>query len=147
VTRQTKKVRFARIAAKVRNRPMPMMRTDGSIGTHPSVPCPPLPEHAVMDAVKDWLERHGCVVDRLNNGAGYLNGREDFGQYGIIGGGDYVGMLPDGRHLEIEVKKGVGGTLGKNQVKRKKRVRRGGGVYEVIHGVPELERKILPLLK
>jgi len=89
VTRQTKKVRFARIAAKVNNRSMPSVRADGSIGTHPSVPCPPLPEHAVMDVVKEWLERHGCVVDRLNNGAGYLNGREDFGQYGIIGGGDF----------------------------------------------------------
>ena len=145
MTRQTKATKFARIAAKVRK--MPSVRADGSVGTHPSMPCPPLPEHAVMDLVKEWLERHGCVVDRLNNGAGYLNGRADFGRYGVIGGGDFIGMLPDGNHLEIECKKGVGGTLSKEQLKRMKRVRRGNGVYEVIHGVPELEHKILPILR
>lgn len=150
MTRQTKATKFARIAAKagkIHNRPMPGIRADGSVGTHPSTPCPPLPEGEVMVLVKDWLERHGCVVDRLNNGAGYLNGRTEFGRYGVIGGGDFVGMLPDGRHLEIECKKGKGGTLSKEQSKRMRRVRRGGGVYEVIHGVPELEKKILPILK
>ena len=145
MTRQTKATKFARIAAKIRK--MPSVRADGSVGTHPSVPCPPLPEDEVTVQSKEWLERHGCVMDRLNNGAGYLNGRTDFLRYGVIGGGDFIGMLPGGRHLEIEFKKGAGGTLSKEQLKRMKRVRRGHGVYEVIHGVPELEHKILPILR
>ena len=150
MTRQTKATKFARIAQMTRTiregrKPMPKMRADGSVGTKPTVPCPDLPESEVMALVLSWLESHGCVVDRMNNGAGYLNGREEYGTYGIIGGGDFVGMLPDGRHLEIECKKGKGGSLSKEQQKRMRRVRRANGVYEVIHGVPELEYKIFPL--
>ncbi len=118
--------------------------------TRPTVPCPPLPESEVTTLCKSWLERHGCVMDRLNNGAGKLilhNGTiRDYQSYGLKGGGDFIGMLPNGRHLEVEFKAGKGGVSQKSQVKRKKRVERGNGVYVIVHGIPEIEDKLCPLL-
>jgi len=148
--RQTKAVNFARIADKIQQiktgRKMPRIRTNGSIATKPCVPCPDIPESEVTDLCVSWLRKHGCTVDRLNNGAGLLEGSSTYRTYGIIGGGDFLGMLPDGRHLEVEFKKGKGGTLSSSQRKRMKRVRDGNGVYEVIHGVPECEEKIMKFL-
>jgi len=150
--RQTKKVKFARLAQGIGNirkgkRPMPKIHTDGSVTTRPCVPCPDVPEADVMRVTEEWIVRHGCTIDRLNNGAGHLDGSPNYGMYGIKGGGDWLGMLPNGRHLEIECKKGKGGRQSKHQFKRMMRVRRGGGVYVLIHGLPELEVKLLPLLK
>lgn len=150
--RQTKRVKFARLAQGIGNirmgrRPMPKIHKDGSVSTRPCVPCPPLPENEVMEITHEWLTRHGCTVDRLNNGAGHLDGSPNYGVYGIKGGGDWLGMLPNGRHLEVECKKGEGGLQSKAQFKRMMRVRRGNGVYVIIHGEPELREKLLPILK
>lgn len=155
MARQTKATKFKRLAQGIANiregrRPMPSIRTDGSMTTKPRVPCPDVPESEVSEGVLEWLTRHGCTVDRLNNGAGQLvnkNGSlSEFQQFGIKGGGDYIGMLPDGRHLEVECKKGSGGRLSKAQCKRLMRVRNGGGIYVYVHGVPELVKKLLPIL-
>jgi len=157
MARQSKATRFLRLGKGIKNlregkrRPMPGIHVDGSISTKPSVPCPPLPEYKVMELVHKWLLSHGCVVDRLNNGAGRLmlnNGQlSQYQVFGIRGGGDWIGWLPNGRHLEIECKKGTGGKLSRVQIKRMKKCRDSNAVYLVIHGVPELENKLLPILE
>ena len=115
------------------------------------MPCPDVPESVVTDECVEWMTRHGCNVKRLNNGAGQLmqkNGKlSEFQQFGIKGGGDYIGMLPDGRHLEVEFKKGKGGTLSKAQVRQRKWVTSSGGVYVVAHGLPEIKIKLNPILE
>ena len=58
---------------------------------------------------------------------------------GIIGAGDIIGILPNGRHFEIEVKAGRGGRLSKKQQERQAKVCQALGVYIVVHGLPELE--------
>lgn len=138
--RISKAVRFQRIADKLMGRKG--VRKDGSIGTKPVVPVPDATEGEVMSSCQSWMEAHGLVMDRLNNGAGVLGNSPNYCTYGIIGGGDWVGMLPGGRHLEVECKKGKGGTLSKEQVKRMARVKRGGGVYIVVHGAYELDHKL-----
>jgi len=149
--RQTRADKFARIAHKVAGVKRPMPRQDGSVMTKPVVPCPPLPESEVTKLCKAWLERHGCVMDRLNNAAGKLvlpNGTvRDFQSFGLKGGGDFIGMLPNGRHMEVEFKAGAGGVQKKSQIKRMARVRRGNGVYEVVHGIPEMVYKLCPVLE
>ena len=139
--RVPKVVKFQRIADKLIGRKG--VRKDGSIGTKPVVS---VDSNATEDEVEElcnsWLERHGCVMDRLNNGAGVLGNSPNYYTYGIIGGGDQVGMLPGGRHLEVEYKKGKGGSLSRAQIDRMARVKRGGGVYIVVHGLPELEHKL-----
>jgi hypothetical protein len=55
-------------------------------------------------------------------------------------------MLPNGRRLEIEFKKGKGGRLSKDQLDYKEWVEEGGGVYLCLHGLPECKEKMKPLL-
>jgi hypothetical protein len=116
---------------------------DGSIPTHPVVPCPDLPEEGeggVKDLCYKWLiarrvlcNKHACC-------------RKDGKLYGIKHSGDIHGYLPDGRGFEIECKRGKGGRLSKGQQERMQAVRATGGVYEVVHGVPELEHCFRGLL-
>jgi hypothetical protein len=68
-------------------------------------------------------------------------------RYGIKDAGDIIGCLPDGRHYELELKRGKGGSWSKDQQKRCDKVRASNGVYLLIHGVPELETMFLPLIK
>ncbi|KKK92188.1 hypothetical protein LCGC14_2705410, partial [marine sediment metagenome] len=58
-------------------------------------------------------------------------------RYGIKGAGDIIGVL-SGVHFEVECKKGKGGRLSVNQQKRMRDVRAAGGVYQVVHGIPEM---------
>jgi len=109
---------------------------DGSIPTHPVVPCPDLPEEG-KDGVKDvcykWLIARRFLCNK------HACGKKDGRLYGIKGSGDIHGYLHDGRGFEIECKRGRGGYQQKNQQERMNAVRKTGGVYAVIHGVPELE--------
>ncbi|KKN79117.1 hypothetical protein LCGC14_0343050 [marine sediment metagenome] len=140
--RPSKEVRFKRIAAKILGQDK-MTDAQGGMPTKSVVPVDEdAPESEVTKLCNSWLERHGCVMDRLNNGAGMLGYSRSFLAYGIIGGGDMVGMLPCGKHLEVEYKKGKGGRLSRSQLKRMARVHRGKGLYIVVHGVPELEHKL-----
>jgi hypothetical protein len=107
---------------------------DGSILTHPVAPCPDLLEREVLKQCLSWLRARRILCDRHDCGSGPGHAR-----YGIKGAGDIIGVLAGGRHFEIEVKRGRGGRLSKGQQERMQAVRAAGGVYEVVHGVEELE--------
>ena len=107
---------------------------DGSILTHPVVPCPDLPEAEVLKWCLKWLRARRVFCDRHDCGSGPGHAR-----YGIKGAGDIIGILAGGTHFEIECKKGKGGRLSRAQQERMVAVHDAGGVYEVVHGVPEME--------
>ena len=112
---------------------------DGSIPTYPVVPVlSHLTEKEVLHQCMMWLKHHKIFCNRMNNGTFELGGR--WHTYGIKGAGDIIGMLPvSGWHFEVECKKGKGGRLSEAQQKRMRDVRAAGGIYYVVHGVPELE--------
>ena len=129
---------YARLAHAQRTGDPPVkVRKDGSITTKPVVSCWGFPEKDVLKQCVSWLRRHRIFCSRHDVGSG------DFGHgyatYGIIGAGDIIGLLPDGTHLEIECKKGKGGSLSKGQQKRMKDIRENNGIYLVVHGISELE--------
>ena len=109
---------------------------DGSIQTHPKVLVPPLPEEGeggVKDLCHKWLRARRILCNK------HACGRKDGRLYGIKNSGDEHGYLRDGRGFEIEYKKGKGGRLSKGQQERMAAVRATGGVYLVVHGIPEME--------
>jgi len=112
---------------------------DGSIPTHPVVPFPDIPESQVLSDCLAYLRARRIVCDRMNVGAGHLEGRDQFHTYGIPGAGDIMGLLRDGKHFEIECKRGKGGRLSKKQQERQEKVLQSNGVYVIVHGIPELE--------
>ena len=96
-------------------------------------------EHEVLADCLSWLKKHHVFCNRHDAGS-FQNERGQWGTYGIKNAGDIIGILrPNGRHLEIETKRGSGGKLSEGQQKRMKDVREFGGLYFVIHGVEELE--------
>lgn len=115
---------------------------DGSITTKPIrhlYLSPKLEKEVLKDCLK-WLRKNGCVADRMNVGGGRLS--PDSGKYytyGIVGAGDIMGILPNGRHFEIECKAGSGGRWSAAQQKRKIKIERNKGIYLIAHGVEELE--------
>lgn len=120
-------------AAKTGTRPKRGAK-DGSIATKSVVPCPDLPEAEVLKQCIKWLKARRIFCDRHDCGSGPGHAR-----YGIKGAGDIIGILRDGRHFEIECKKGKGGRLSAGQDCRKWSVRATNGLYLVVHGVNELE--------
>ncbi len=140
--RLTKKQQMQRLGAgilNIRDHGKPMAgRKDGGIGTKPTVPCVDQLEADVTTECNDWLTAHGVMYDRNNTGVGDIDGTGRKFTYGIIGGGDIIGCLPCGRHIEIEYKRGKGGTLSLDQQKRERKVNRHNGVYLVVHGLNEL---------
>ena len=140
MTRPTKRDKLAEAhvayqAAKAGIRPHRPAK-DGSIPTHPIVPVKGLPEAGVLAECREWLKAHRIFHKRHDCGAGDFG--HGFATYGIIGAGDIIGILPGGRHFEIETKAGCGGRLSTEQQKQMADVRAAGGVYLVVHGVEEL---------
>ncbi len=114
---------------------------DGSIRTHAVVHIAnPQLERIVLIQCLEWLHGHHIFCQRHDAGT-FQNERGQYGTYGMLGAGDIIGMLKyhNGKHFEIETKRGSGGTLNVGQQKRMKRVRDHGGLYFVVHGVQELE--------
>ena len=109
-----------------------------------------------------FLRRYQIVCNRLNNGKGILipyqiamqGGADTYCRnngcyprvYGIVGAGDIIGILPGGRHFEVETKAGKGGTLSSDQIERRRIVTEAGGLYIVVHSGEELRAVIVPLL-
>lgn len=123
-------------AAKTNTKPKRGAR-DGSIPTHPVVPCPDLPElgdGGVQKLCYQWLKARRVFCSTHACGRGPNNAI-----YGIKHSGDIHGILPDGRHFEIETKKGRGGRLKTGQSVRMVDVRHTGGLYFIVHGIPEME--------
>lgn len=142
--RRTRAQQYADIADAVKciNKGVKVKRSthkDGSIPTRPVVVVADLPEKQVVKDCIDWLRCHHVFCNR-HDAASFQNDRGQWGVYGIKGAGDIIGMLRyDGRHFEIECKRGSGGTLSIGQQKRMKDVEDNSGIYLIIHGVSELE--------
>lgn len=132
-----KKDYFKKIAEIVATGEKPKGAKDGSIPTHPVIPVPPLLEAEVLKECLSWFKVRRIYCTRHDCGAG------DFGYgyavYGIKGAGDIIGLLPNGRHFEIETKKGKGGRQATEQQDRQRDVRENNGLYFIVHGVEELE--------
>ena len=117
-------------------------RADGSIGTKPTVLVRLLSEHDVSKGCMIYLKKRGIVCDRNNVGFGDIHGRGVSYRFGIKDAGDIIACLPDGKHLEIECKKGKGGSLSSGQQKRRDKIRANKGIYIVTHGVEELHHQL-----
>jgi len=114
---------------------------DGSVKTHPVIPVnPKLLEREVLADCLFWLKRHHVFHNRHDSGS-FQNERGQWGTYGIKGSGDIHGILKyhNGKHFEIECKRGSGGRQGKRQQDRMRDVRANDSLYFVVHGVEELE--------
>ncbi len=119
---------------------------DGSISTHPVVPVSvSLSEAKILKNCIKWLKANHILANRNNVGCGVV-GESGFYSYGIAGGGDIIGCLPNGQHFEIECKRGKGGRLSMRQQKRMSDVRKNNGIYYVIHGLSELEHHFKELI-
>lgn len=129
---------------------------DGSIPTHPVVPCPVVSEHIVQANCIARLKCYRVFGNRSNVGTGTLVSKDKAGftsssgtyrRYGIVGAGDWIGLLPNGIHIEIEFKAGKGGRLSAVQQERKAAIEKNKGIFLIVHGVPELEYYMSPILK
>lgn len=83
------------------------------------------PEREVLRQVLEVLAIHGIDADRQNTGAANFGGR--CVRFGKKGNADISGMLPDGRKLDIEVKR-PGKRPTPEQFDRLHRTNAGGGV-------------------
>ncbi len=123
-------------AAKANTKPSRGAK-DGSIPTHPVVPCPDLPElgkGGVQDLCYKWLKARRVFCDC------HACGRKGGVLYGIKGSGDIHGYLSDGRGFEIECKRGRGGKLKSSQQERMALIHNTtAALYFVVHGLPEME--------
>ena len=127
------------------NRPVKRQGTkDGSIATHPVVPIPALSEAIVLKDCMKWLRKRGILANRNNVGSGQM-GNSGYYSYGIKNAGDIICLFPDGKHFEIEVKRGLGGRLSVGQQKRMAKVRENNGIYLIVHGTEELKHYLTDL--
>ena len=129
-------------AAKTGTRPA--LAWPKPIQTKPTVLVPPRPEAEVLAGCLKWLKARRVFCDRHDCGAGDFG--SGYAKYGIEGAGDIIGILPGGRHIEVECKAGHGGRLSVAQQRRMQDVRIAGGVYLVIHGAEELAEMIKGLI-
>jgi hypothetical protein len=60
-------------------------------------------EKHVLASIKFWMEANGCLVFRRNVGAMRIGKR--YVKFSETGAADLFGVLPDGRHVEVEVKR------------------------------------------
>jgi hypothetical protein len=111
-------------------------RRDGSLPTTPVSP-QKVSEATVLQECLEFLRKKGIKANRLNNGS--FQTTSGWHYYGVPGAGDIMGLLPSGRHLEIETKAGRGGTLSVAQQKRMRDIRENNGLYFVVHSVEELK--------
>lgn len=118
-----------------------------AIPTHPTIPCPDVLEHVVLADCMVWLRKRKVMCDRNNVGMFNVPGTSGMCRFGIKFGGDIMGCLPNGRHLEVECKRGSGGSLSVGQQVRRKKVLMNNGVYLVVHSVKELNKFMGPMLR
>jgi hypothetical protein len=112
---------------------------DGSIPTHPIFDgLPEKPESEVLADCIAWCKKNGVLVWRNNTGSGTL-GISGYYHYGITDGGDLIGLLPTGQHIEIECKASKGGRWSAGQMARKLEIEKSNGIYMLVHSVEELD--------
>ncbi len=108
------------------------------------------PEKKIQDAVLAWLERAGVDAWRNNTGTAVYGGGyrvPAFGgsvappvrrvSFGRPGSADITGILPDGRRLEVEIKRSGSGQT-RMQKKFQEMIERNRGVYLLVSSVEEL---------
>ena len=143
--RRTRALQYADIADAVKciNEGTNVKRStykDGSIPIKPVVLVDDkkLERDVKADCLK-WLRQHHVFCNPHGCGS-FTNKHGQRRMYGIKHSGDIHGMFRyDGRHFEIECKRGSGGKLSAGQQKRMKDVEDNSGLYFVCHGVEELE--------
>lgn len=144
--RRTKALQYADIADAVKciNEGTKVKRStykDGSIPTYPEYPVDETKlEAKVKSDCVTWLRQHHVFCNPHGCGS-FINERGQQRMYGIKNSGDIHGMLShyDGKHFELEIKRGSGGRQSVGQQKRMNDVRDNNGIYLIIHGVEELE--------
>lgn len=137
--KRTRKQTYADLAGAVKaiREGKPVKRHSESVPTHSIIPVPDLLENEVLKLCLKWLRKHGIVADRNNVGTGVMSVSGMY-SYGIKGAGDIIGLLPNGRHFEIECKRGSGGRLSLVQQERMRMITKNNGLYFVVHGLTEL---------
>jgi predicted component of type VI protein secretion system len=93
-------------------------------------------ETYIVSECLEWLAVNGIFAWRNNTGAIKVEGR--FIKYGKIGSADILGVLPDGRHLEIECKTETG-TQEPEQIIHERKVKKNNGVYLLVRSLKELQ--------
>ena len=139
---RTKALQYADIADAVKciNEGKKVKRStykDGSIPTKPVVVVDETKlERDVKADCLEWLKKHH-VFCNLHGCGSFINEHGQQRMYGIKNSGDIHGMLShyDGKHFEIECKRGSGGRQSVGQQKRMKDVRDNGGniILEVLY--------------
>lgn len=97
-------------------------------------------ESQIQTAILKKLQSKGFYVWRNNNGATYDHriGGYRHNPYARRGVADIIGVLPDGRHLEIEVKTKTG-KQSPDQAIHQKRVEELGGLYILARSVKDID--------
>jgi hypothetical protein len=142
MSKLSRKQQFTRLAeiAKARRtgKKPPNYRKDGGLPTKPSVPCNDVVESVVQEECYKWLNAR-CSCERNNTGLMDTNRGSKY-QFGMKGNGDLI-CCHRRIHVEIECKKGKGGVLSPNQQEKKAKIEENGGIYMIVHGLPELKEK------
>jgi len=148
---QTRAQKYADLADAIKaireNKPVKRSRSkDRSIPTHPIVPVTEgVPEKYVLEKCLIWLKKKQIFRNRHDAGT-FQNIRGQWATYGMKDAGDIIGLLPDGRHFEIECKRSNGGRLSLGQQKRMQKINENNGIFVVVHGLKELEYYLEPYL-
>jgi hypothetical protein len=119
-----------------------------------SAPAPGRTEKQVLAQILEALLAFGIDVERQNTGAG-INPTGRAIRFGKPGNADISGMLPDGRKLDIEIKRegfdpsklrGAKREHFERQLSRLRKTNENGGVGLWTDDAEEFMRVILPLL-
>lgn len=97
-------------------------------------------ESAVLKGCLEYLRLRGIYCWRNNTGA-VKNGNR-FIRFGFPGSSDILGILPDGRFLAVECKRGKGGVVSELQKEFLHNIEENGGVAVVATSVEILAEKI-----
>lgn len=106
-------------------------------------------ENAVMKSCKDALAVAGVFFWRQNSGLAMLPGRGGRPQpvrFGVVGAGDYGGILPGGYYIEVECKTGNGKQTD-NQKQRQVDLERAGACYVLARGYDDVTEGISDFLR
>ena len=100
-------------------------------------------EQELTRAILDALKARGIWCWRTNTGVAKMPGGRV--RFGIVGGGDITGVLPGGRHFELEVKLPDGKwKVTPEQEAHGARIRALGGGWAVVRSVEEAIAAVTP---
>lgn len=85
---------------------------------------------------REFGTRSDLRIWRANRGSMKIGDR--FIEFGIDGQADITGILPDGRRLEIECKRRIGGKQSKDQENFEALITRFGGIYILARSVEDV---------